>query len=106
MFNKLNHILRISAAKSLLNIDENVKLSTGKRLISLIAGVYMIQREINGLNKNPILSIQEAVIGGLLLYNGATGMEKSVKRKPTKVSDVRKNQIQGNDPNSEVPAFV
>jgi len=106
MFNKLKHILTISAAKSLLQIDENTSLSTGKRIISIIAGIYMVQKGLNGITKNPILSIQEAVIGGLLLYNGATGMEKPVKRKPTKISDVRRNQIQGNDPNSEVPAFV
>ena len=106
MFNKLKHILTISAAKSLLQVNETTKLSAGKRLISVLAGAYMIQRGLNGLNKHPILALQEAVIGGLLLYNGTIGMEKSVKRKPTKIADVRRNQIQGNDPDAEVPAFV
>ncbi len=106
MFKKLTHILTISAVKSLLKIDENSQLSTAKRLISIVAGAYVLQRGLRNLTESPLMGVQETVMGGLLIYNGATGMEKSIARKPKRISEMRKNQIQGNDPDCDVPAFV
>jgi uncharacterized membrane protein len=106
MFEKLTHNLTISAAKSLLKLDSTPELSTGRRLISIVAGAYILQRGIRTIGKRPFLGLQEAFLGGLLVYNGASGIKSTRNAKPKKVSDVRKNQIQGNDPNSPVPAFV
>jgi hypothetical protein len=106
MFDKLTHNLTISAAKSLLKTDGPTELSPGRRLISIVAGAYIFQRGIRTLSKRPFLGLQEAFLGGLLLYNGASGIKNSINRKPKKVSEVRRNQIQGNDPKTGVPAFV
>lgn len=94
------------AALSLLKSYETEELEAGKRIVSLIAGVYMVQRGIRCISKHPFLGIQETLLGGVLLYNGAVGINKRITRKPVEASDIRRNQIQGNDPDSAVPAFV
>jgi hypothetical protein len=106
MFDRLTHNLTISAAKSLLKIDGPPELSPGRRLISIVAGAYILQRGVRSLGKRPFLGLQEAFLGGLLIYNGASGIKSTRNSKPRKLSEVRKNQIQGNDPKTGVPAFV
>lgn len=106
MFGILKNKLGIIAAKSLLSAYDTEELDAGKRIVSILAGAYIFQRGIRALSKHPFLGVQEAVLGGILLYNGAVGINKKIIRKPTELSDIRRNQIQGNDPDSAVPAFV
>lgn len=106
MFGKLKNKLGIIAAKSLLSAYDTDELDAGKRIVSIIAGAYIFQRGIKAITTHPFIGIQEALLGGILLYNGAVGANKKIIRKPTELSDVRRNQIQGNDPDSAVPAFV
>lgn len=106
MLGKLKSKLGILAAKSLLNAYDTDELDAGKRIISIIAGAYIFQRGIKAISKHPFIGVQEALLGGILLYNGAVGINKKIIRKPKDPSDFRSNQIQGNDPDSPVPAFV
>lgn len=85
---------------------ETKDLNTGKRLISVIAGVYMLQRGIRNLSKHTFRGIEEIALGSVLLYSAASGLDKKITKKPLNPSDIRRNQIQGNDPRSGVPAFV
>lgn len=85
---------------------ETKDLNTGKRLISVIAGVYMLQKGIRSLSKHTFRGIEEIALGSVLLYSATSGLHKKIIRKPLNPSDIRRNQIQGNDPKSGVPAFV
>ncbi|SMC94162.1 hypothetical protein [Pedobacter nyackensis] len=107
MFQKLKDKLNISVLNSLLDKYETTELETGKRLISVIAGVYILQRGIRHIiEKQPLLAVEEVALGGILLYSAAAGIHKRITIKPVDISDMRRNQIQGNDPDCYVPAFV
>ena len=76
MFNKLQHTVALAAGKTILNGTDDVRLSTGKRMISILAGAFIFRRGLKNIAKSPILAVQELALGGLLLYNGATGENK------------------------------
>ncbi|RZK80783.1 MAG: hypothetical protein EOO92_06905 [Pedobacter sp.] len=105
MFNSLKHKITLSFVNSILSSYEAAELDSGKRLISTIAGVYMLQKAIKDIPNHPYKAAQKFALSGLLLYTAASGLNKKIIKKPKELSDVRKNQIQGNDPQS-VPAFV
>jgi uncharacterized membrane protein len=73
MFSKLQHTVALAAGKSVLNSTDDIKLSTGKRMISILAGAFIFRRGLKNITKSPIVALQEIALGGLLLYNGATG---------------------------------
>lgn len=106
MFGKIKERLTLSVINSSLVGYEAKELDTGKRLISVIAGVYILQKGIRNIRKHPFVAVEEVALGSILLYNAASGLNKKIVKKPTEISDVRRNQIQGNDPRSDVPAFV
>lgn len=106
MLSKITHNLTILAAKKLLDNIENEHLSTGKRLLSIIAGAYIFQKGVMNLHKHPVIALQETFLGGFLLYDAIKGIKDGYTNQPTEVYQMRKNQIQGNDPDSPVPAFV
>jgi uncharacterized membrane protein len=106
MFTKVKHIIALTAGKKLLNATDSYQLGTGKRIISILAGAFLVKRGIDSITKSPIMAIQELALGGLLLYNGATGTNGISSRPQPKVSGIRQNQIQGNDPKALVPEFV
>lgn len=85
---------------------ETEELNTGKRIVSVVAGIYMLQRGIRTVGKHTLMGIQEIALAGILLYSAASGLNKKIIKKPTEPGEMRKNQIQGNDPRSDVPAFV
>lgn len=106
MLNNLKHMVALTAGKKLLNSSDSYELSTGKRVICVIAGAFIFRRGLKNITKRPIISIQEIILGSVLLYNGATGENKLIEKPISHVSTVRLNQIQGNDPNSKVPEFI
>lgn len=105
MFNSLKDKLALSFVNTLLNSYETGDLDSGKRIVSSIAGVYLLQKAIKDIPEHPFKAVQKFALSGLLLYTAASGLNKKIFRKPKELSDVRKNQIQGNDPDL-VPAFV
>lgn len=106
MLNKITHNLTILAARKILNTNNAENLSTAKRLVSIIAGAYIFQRGIKCLFKHPVIGMQETFLGGFLMYDAVKGIKDTYPVKPSNPAEVRRNQIQGNDPNSAVPAFV
>lgn len=113
MLQKLKERFTINILNSLLakydtelSKYESTELEAGKRLISVIAGVYIFQKGIRNIHKHPVLAVEEVALGGILLYSAAAGLNKKIIKKPVDVADIRRNQIQGNDPDSFVPAFV
>lgn len=106
MFQKLKERVNLTIQNSLLAKYDATDLEAGKRLVSIIAGVYVFQKGIRNIQKHPILAVEEVALAGILFYSAASGLHKKVAKKPIDVADIRKNQIQGNDPNSCVPAFV
>ncbi|SMC97780.1 hypothetical protein [Pedobacter africanus] len=106
MFKKIKDEFTTSLVSSLLTKYEAEELDAGKRLISVVAGVYMLQKGIRKIRKHHIVAVEEIVLGSILLYSAASGLHKKIIKQPVQPSDIRKNQIQGNDPRSDVPAFV
>lgn len=58
----------IDPASSAPNIDN------GERAISILAGGYLIYKSFRNLAEHPLLALQGAAAGGLLLYRGTTGV--------------------------------
>lgn len=113
MLQKLKEKFTLSILNSLLTKYEAEKskyeaseLEAGKRLVSVIAGIYIFQKGIRNIRKHPVLAFEEVALGGILLYGATAGLHKKIVKKPVDVADMRRNQIQGNDPDSFVPAFV
>lgn len=106
MIKKLTHQITILAAKKVLDNYNPEDVGTGRRLLTIIAGAYIFQNGVRNLYKHPIIGLQEAALGGYLLYDAIKGIADGYNRQPKEVYQMRKNQIQGNDPNSPVPAFV
>lgn len=106
MFTKLKDKATISLGSTLLSKYDTEELNAGKRLISIIAGAYILSKGIRAILKRPMTGFEEIALGSILLYNATSGLDKKIKKKPTQASEIRKNQIQGNDPRAEVPAFV
>lgn len=50
------------------NIDQ------GERLISALAGSYLLYKSLKNITKHPFLGLHGMAAGGLLLYRGATGV--------------------------------
>ena len=50
------------------NIDQ------GERIISLLAGSWLLYKSLKKIGKHPFLGFQGAAAGGLMLYRGATGI--------------------------------
>lgn len=96
MLNKLQHTVALAAGKTILNGTDEVRLSTGKRMISILAGAFIFRRGLKNLTKSPIIAIQELALGGLLVYNGATGENKlgTKARQPLYGSQVRAVEAQ------------
>ena len=50
------------------NIDQ------GERILSVIAGGYLLYKGIKNLGRHPLLGLQGAATGGYMIYRGATGV--------------------------------
>lgn len=105
MLEKAKERFTLSIINSLTNYETR-ELNTGKRIIAAVAGIYILQRGIRTVRKHNLRGIEEITLGSILLYSAASGLNKKIIKKPTKPAEMRKNQIQGNDPRSDVPAFV
>lgn len=106
MLRKFTHSLTVLAAKKLLDTDQTENLSTAKRMVSIVAGAYIFQRGLKSIAKHPLIGLQETFLGSFLIYDAVKSIRKTYPNRPTEIAEVRRNQIQGNDPNSPIPAFV
>lgn len=58
---------------TLLEPHGNVNVNTGERVVSIAAGAFVFYKALTGVFKHPFFALQEAAVGGYLLYRGATG---------------------------------
>jgi uncharacterized membrane protein len=54
--------------------EGKVNIDQGERIISLLAGSWLLYKSLKKAAKHPVLSVQGAAAGGLLLYRGVTGV--------------------------------
>lgn len=106
MLKQLKERFTISILNSLLTKYETEELETGKRIVSVVAGVYIFQKAIRNIRKHPFIAAEQVALAAILLYTAAADLNKKIIKKPVDAAEVRRNQIQGNDPDSFVPAFV
>lgn len=57
----------------LLQENENANVNMPERILSLVAGAVITYKGVSQITKHPIIALQEAMVGGILLYRGATG---------------------------------
>lgn len=105
MFQKIKDNIAVNLVTSFLGTYETNEIQPAKRFLAIVASIYIIQSGIKDLPKHPIYSVQKLLLAGALIYSAAIDLNKRIIKKP-KETDIRRNQIQGNDPNSQVPAFV
>lgn len=53
---------------------EKTNIKTSERILSVLAGSWLLYKSIKQIRKHPYLGIQGTGAGGLLLYRGATGI--------------------------------
>jgi uncharacterized membrane protein len=106
MLYKIKHNLTVLAAKKLLDSNKNKSLSTAKRVVSILAGAYIVQRGLRAITKRPVIAVQEAILGGFLIYDAMKDIKNTYPVLPKVPAQIRRNQIQGNDPSSGIAEFV
>lgn len=58
---------------SFLEPKDSENVNTTERLISIAAGTYIFYKGVKQIFRHPFIGLQEAAVGGVLLYRGATG---------------------------------
>jgi uncharacterized membrane protein len=94
---------------SLFQKPETINVESSERVLSTIAGAFLFYKGITQLIKHPIIGIQEALVGGVLIYRGATGycpIYAKLGKDSTDVEAVRITEtFIVNRPRSEVYSF-
>lgn len=98
--NRLTTFTQPSGSK---NIDE------GERIVSLIGGTWLVWKSLKKIGRHPLLGLQGAAAGGLMLYRGVTGYCPVYNRLNIDTSDTRAisitEDITVNAPRDKVYAF-
>lgn len=58
---------------SVLDPNGKENINTTERLLSIAAGTFIFYKGLTQIIKHPFIGLQEAAVGGVLLYRGATG---------------------------------
>lgn len=100
----------IQKAKHLsLSAKGNENIDQAERLISALAGGWLLYKSLKNIVKHPIMGLQGSAAAGLLLYRGATGVCPIYDRLSIDHSDVRAINITEdlvvNAPRDKVYAF-
>lgn len=66
--NKLRNNLSLSSLQS-----EDCNVNMPERLLSIAGGAFIAYKGLKQLKEHPVIAIEEAMVGGVLLYRGATG---------------------------------
>ncbi len=56
---------------SIQSTDPNVNVP--ERIMSILGGAFLTYKSINQFKKHPVFAIQEALLGGVMMYRGVTG---------------------------------
>jgi len=102
---KVNDTLR----GSILEPGEHENVNATERFISIAAGTFIVYKGLSQLIKHPFIGLQEAAVGGVLLYRGATGfcpVYNSLGKDTTDLPAIRITEhFVVNKPREEVYAF-
>ena len=74
MLESITHKLTDAVKGPLLPQNDNANVDTTERLLSILAGTVMTYKALSQIRKHPLIAIQEVMVGGVLLYRGATGI--------------------------------
>ena len=73
MLDQLTTRVNDSLRGTVLEPGETENVNSAERVISLAAGTYIFYKGLAQFFKHPFIGLQEAALGGYLLYRGATG---------------------------------
>lgn len=57
-----------------LNTTGNENIDKGERIISLLAGGWLLYKSLKNIGNSPILGLQGSAAAGLMIYRGASGV--------------------------------
>lgn len=64
---------KFGALKVPFPTNEHTNVNTTERALSIASGSLIFYKALTNIAKHPIIAIQEAAVGGYLIYRGATG---------------------------------
>jgi len=74
MKNELSNQITDRLASLGLSTTGKENIDQGERVVSLLAGTWLLYKSLKKIGRHPFLGIQGAAAGGLMLYRGATGV--------------------------------
>ncbi|WP_051189650.1 SRPBCC family protein [Daejeonella oryzae] len=74
MLETIKHKFSDTLKGPILQDNPNANVNMPERVLSILAGTVMTYKGIKQILTHPIIGIQEAMVGGVLLYRGATGI--------------------------------
>jgi len=74
MKNEWSNKITDSLSELSFNPTGKENIDQGERIISLLAGSWLLYKSLKNIGKHPLLGLQGAAASGLLIYRGATGV--------------------------------
>ena len=109
MLESITNKLTDAVKGPLLQENENANVNMPERVLSILAGAVITYKGIRQFTSHPIIALQEAMVGGILLYRGATGVCPIYSRLGKDSTDTQAISITErfivNKPREEVYAF-
>ena len=109
MLDSITQKLTDAVTGPLLRENENANVNMPERILSLLAGAAITYKGVSQITKHPLIALQEAMVGGILLYRGATGFCPIYSRMGKDSTDPQAINITErfivNKPREEVYAF-
>lgn len=109
MLESITQKLTGSLTGSLLSVNDHANVNTPERILSILAGAVISYKGLSQFTKHPIIALQEAMVGGILLYRGATGICPIYSKLGKDSTDTQAINISErfivNKPRAEVYAF-
>lgn len=109
MLESITNKLTDAVKGPLLQENENANVNMPERILSILAGAVITYKGIKQITNHPVIALQEAMVGGILLYRGATGVCPIYSRLGKDSTDTKAISITErfivNKPREEVYAF-
>lgn len=109
MLESITNKLTDAVKGPLLQENENANVNMPERILSILAGAVITYKGIKQITSHPVIALQEAMVGGILLYRGATGVCPIYSRLGKDSTDTQAISISErfivNKPREEVYAF-
>jgi uncharacterized membrane protein len=80
MKNEINNLINERLRTIGLRTTGKENIDEGERILSMLAGGWLLYNSLKKLGSHPFLGLQGAAAGGLLLYRGTTGVCPIYKR--------------------------